>query len=133
AAFVGRSERPAGWFGGYHGQLNYLGRLPYVAELATESDVVHWCSKEPGGLLIVRLPQSDAESGREFYSRLRMYDREAVPKSEQAVLAAGLKAAAELPWESGLRGVLYVQWVRSGLREQPYVIVEFGEQRGATE
>lgn len=133
AAFVGRSERPAGWFGGYHGQLNYLGRLPYVAELATESDVVHWCSKEPGGLLIVRLPQSDAESGRAFYSRLRMYDREAVPKSEQAVLAAGLKAAAELPWESGLRGVLYVQWVRSGLREQPYVIVEFGEQRGATE
>ena len=133
AAFVGRSQRPAGWFGGYHGQLNYLGRLPHVAELAGESDVVRWLSAKPDGLLIVRLPQSDAVSAGELYSRLKKHDREAVPRSEQAALAAALAAAVELPDESSMLGVVYVQWVRSGLREQPYVILEFGEQHSAVE
>jgi hypothetical protein len=43
------------------------------------------------------------------------------------LLAAELKAACELPCESQMSGVLYVQWVRSGLRDQPYVIAEFRE------
>jgi hypothetical protein len=43
------------------------------------------------------------------------------------MLAEELRSALELPCESKLSGVLYVQWVRSGLREQPYVIAEFRE------
>jgi len=49
------------------------------------------------------------------------------------LLWRGLAAAVELPDESSMRGVVYVQWVRSGLREQPYVILEFGEQHSAVE
>ena len=38
AAFARETGRPTGWFGGYHGQLNYLGRIRSVAELMEEQD-----------------------------------------------------------------------------------------------
>lgn len=127
AQFVRESNRPAGWFGGYHGQLNYLGGLPFVAELPAEPEVSQWLSDQPCGILIVRLtrPQTDAE--RALYARLRRLDRKVVAEAEGVLLAAELKAACELPCESQMSGVLYVQWVRSGLRDQPYVIAEFRE------
>ncbi len=125
AEFVRNSNRPVGWFGGYHGQLNYLGGLQFVAELRGEPDVSEWLSEQPGGILIVRLARPESEVEASLYVRLRRHDREVVAEAERGMLAEELRSALELPCESKLSGVLYVQWVRSGLREQPYVIAEF--------
>ncbi len=127
AEFVRNSNRPVGWFGGYHGQLNYLGGLQFVAELRGEPDVSEWLSEQPGGILIVRLARPEGEVEASLYVRLRRHDREVVAEAERGMLAEELRSALELPCESKLSGVLYVQWVRSGLREQPYVIAEFRE------
>ena len=127
AEFVRNSNRPVGWFGGYHGQLNYLGGLQFVAELRGEPDVSEWLSEQPGGILIVRLARPESEVEASLYVRLRRHDREVVAEAERGMLAEELRSALELPCESKLSGVLYVQWVRSGLREQPYVIAEFRE------
>jgi 4-amino-4-deoxy-L-arabinose transferase-like glycosyltransferase len=127
AEFVRKSNRPVGWFGGYHGQLNYLGGLQFVAELRGEPDVSEWLSEQPGGILIVRLARPESEVEASLYVRLRRHDREVVAEAERGMLAEELRSALELPCESKLSGVLYVQWVRSGLREQPYVIAEFRE------
>jgi 4-amino-4-deoxy-L-arabinose transferase-like glycosyltransferase len=127
AEFVRNSNRPVGWFGGYHGQLNYLGGLQFVAELRGEPDVSEWLSEQPGGILIVRLARPESEVEASLYVRLRRHDREVVAEAERGMLAEDLRSALELPCESKLSGVLYVQWVRSGLREQPYVIAEFRE------
>jgi 4-amino-4-deoxy-L-arabinose transferase-like glycosyltransferase len=127
AEFVRNSNRPVGWFGGYHGQLNHLGGLQFVAELRGEPDVSEWLSEQPGGILIVRLARPESEVEASLYVRLRRHDREVVAEAERGMLAEELRSALELPCESKLSGVLYVQWVRSGLREQPYVIAEFRE------
>lgn len=127
AEFVRNSNRPVGWFGGYHGQLNYLSGLQFVAELRGEPDVSEWLSEQPGGILIVRLARPESEVEASLYVRLRRHDREVVAEAERGMLAEELRSALELPCESKLSGVLYVQWVRSGLREQPYVIAEFRE------
>lgn len=127
AEFVRNSNRPVGWFGGYHGQLNYLGGLQFVAELRGEPAVSEWLSEQPGGILIVRLARPESEVEASLYVRLRRHDREVVAEAERGMLAEELRSALELPCESKLSGVLYVQWVRSGLREQPYVIAEFRE------
>jgi len=127
AEFVRNSNRPVGWFGGYHGQLNYLGGLQFVAELPGEPEVSQWQSEQPGGMLIVRLARPESEAEALLYARLKRHDRRAVAEAERGMLAEELRLALELPCESKLSGVLYVQWVRSGLREQPYVIAEFRE------
>lgn len=127
AQFVKNSNRPAGWYGGYHGQLNYLGGLQLVAELPGEPEALRWLSEQPDGLLIVRLTRPATADENSLYARLRTYDRQAVSEAERGRLADELKATFDLPCESTMRGVLYVQWVRSGLRDQPFVIAEFVE------
>jgi 4-amino-4-deoxy-L-arabinose transferase-like glycosyltransferase len=129
AAFARETGRPTGWFGGYHGQLNYLGRIRSVAELMEEQDVAAWLQEHAAGQLIVRLKRAENELEHGLYGRLQVHDRRAVPAEQQAILATELKSVLDLPLESRLSRVVYAQWVRSGLRVQPYVIVEFEPER----
>jgi hypothetical protein len=79
--------------------------------------------------MLQRVKRAENELEYGLYGRLQVHDRRAVPADQQAILATELKSVLDLPLESRLSRVVYAQWVRSGLRVQPYVIVEFAPER----
>ncbi|MFM8477964.1 MAG: ArnT family glycosyltransferase, partial [Planctomycetaceae bacterium] len=116
---------PAGWLGGYHGQLNFAGRLQRVEELADSEALEAWLAKSREVVVTVRLPR-DSPVERELLRELGQLDRGVVGFEAGSRLAGELQQADLIPVAQGVSArVEFVQRLRTGLRDAFFVLVRY--------
>jgi hypothetical protein len=123
--------RPTMWYGGYHGQLNYLGQIRHVHEASNREDLSRWLSQHPDGLLIMRLSSANGQM-----LRVAGVAHSATPASLKTPLTSpqAEKISQILRAEPIFKGheweptVTELYWVRTGLTSAAYVFVEFEKQ-----
>jgi hypothetical protein len=119
------------WYGGYHGQLNYLGQIRHVHEASNREDLSRWLSQHPDGLLIMRLSSANGQM-----LRVAGVAHSATPASLKTPLTSpqAEKISQILRAEPIFKGheweptVTELYWVRTGLTSAAYVFVEFEKQ-----
>jgi hypothetical protein len=116
---------PAGWLGGYHGQLNFAGRMLRVEELADAAALEAWLAKSGEVVVTVRLPR-DTPIERELLRELAQLDRGVVGLEAGRRLAGDLQGAELIPSPRGVAArVEFVQRLRTGLRDAFFVLVRY--------
>jgi len=116
---------PAGWLGGYHGQLNFAGRMLRVEELADESALKTWLEKCCEVVVTVRLPRGEPLTAS-LLVELGDLDRRR-PDNESGIrLAEELRRTGVIPGVSkAVVSIEFVQRLRTGLRDSFFVLVRY--------
>lgn len=125
ADFVAHCDRPVGWFGEHHGQINFIGRIPRVKELLTEEDIRNWVRENPGSVVVIRLSASNNSDWTPILPTLQESDRSRPNPAAQQMLADFLASHPQFPVSDQRPQVLYVQWMRRGLKRHPYLVVTY--------
>ena len=130
ATAAARSGVPAGWLGGYHGQLNFAGRMLRVEELADECALKTWLEKCGEVVLTVRLPRGEPLT-ESLLGELGDWDRRRPEDEAGMSLAEELRGAGVIPGLSGASvRIEFVQRLRTGLRDSFFVLVRYRRQSG---
>ena len=120
---------PAGWFGGYHGQLNFAGRLRRVEELPDAESVSQWLQSHGEVVLTVRLPRGEPMTA-ELMQELWKLDRQRPDEATGERLAVRLREAGVIPGVRARMRLEFVQQLRTGLRESVFVLVRLWQVEG---
>jgi 4-amino-4-deoxy-L-arabinose transferase-like glycosyltransferase len=131
ADFVAQWNRPVGWFGEYHGQINFIGKIPRVKELLTEEDIRNWVRENPNSAVILRLSASEGSIWTDILPVLEEADRSQPNLAAQRRLARFLGTHPEFPLSDKKPHVLYVQWMRRGLKRHPCLVVTYTDAAGS--
>lgn len=130
AGVAASSGRPIAWFSNYHGQLNFLGKIPRVDAPEVEADLAEWLTQHPAGVAVVRLRIARNDES-ELVRLLRAMDRSVPRETDVERLSVLLANEPQMPMKTRKPLVRYVQWIRTGLTLTPLLLVEF--QQPATE
>lgn len=125
ARAVAASGVPAGWPGGYHGQLNFAGRIRRVEELADEAALENWLGKFGDVVVTVRLPRVEFLPAW-LEPELGRLDRRRPAADVGVRLAGELQGAGMIPRpRSSSARLEFVQRLRTGLRDSFFVLVRY--------
>lgn len=124
AGIVRQTDRPVAWFGGYHGQINFVGRILRVEKCPKEESLRDWINTNPDGVVVIRLPSSN-DTWNEIRPVLRQIDRAVPTETEQQFLRSYFANHKEFPLAEHSPKILYVQWIRSGLYDSPHLVVSY--------
>lgn len=123
AASAARHEGGVAWYGGYHGQLNYLGEISHVHEAENREDLSSWLTQHPRGVLIMRLSSAHATL---------LQDADILPSNSIPLTASHAERIAQIlrddlnftghDWQPT---VAELYWIRTGLPLAPHVVVRF--------
>lgn len=116
-------ESGVAWYGGYHGQLNYLGKIRRVYEAENHEDFSEWLTEHQQGVLIMRLSSANA---------MLLQDADILPSNSIPLTASQAERITQIlhddqnfvgnEWQPK---VAELYWIRTGLRIAPHVIVRF--------
>ncbi len=124
ASFVGQTNRPICWYKGYHGQINFIGRIAKVTEVSIEDDLQEWLNGEPDGVVVMRLSHSDP-AWSNVLPMLENIDRASPTTEQEQAIISALRSTEGFPVRTRVSRVLYVQWIRSGLRSSPHLVLKY--------
>ena len=118
------------WYGGYHGQLNYLGSISYIHETRNREELSEWLTDHRNGLLIVRLSQANVAQLKDA----GIDASNSVPPSatQMQQISEIVRADEEFPCYDWQPAVTQLYWIRRGLPLDPYAVVHFDDPPGAT-
>jgi 4-amino-4-deoxy-L-arabinose transferase-like glycosyltransferase len=125
ATAAATSGVPAGWLGGYHGQLNFAGRMRRVEELADEAALRRWLTKCGEVVVTVRLPRGEPLT-ESLLGELAGLDRRRPDDESGASVAEELRGLGVIPGVSeAFVRIEFVQRLRTGLRDSFFVLVRY--------
>ncbi len=123
AAVAARYEGGVAWYGGYHGQLNYLGKIRHVYEAENPEDFSKWLTEHPQGVLIMRLSSANAKL---------LQDADILPSNSMPLTASQADRITQIlrddqnfvghQWQPKVTDIF---WIRTGLRIASRVVVRF--------
>ncbi len=123
AAAAARYEGGVAWYGGYHGQLNYLGKIRHVYEAENPEDFSKWLTEHPQGVLIMRLSSANAKL---------LQDADILPSNSMPLTASQAERITQIlrddhsfvghQWQPKVTDIF---WIRTGLRIASRVVVRF--------
>jgi 4-amino-4-deoxy-L-arabinose transferase-like glycosyltransferase len=125
--YVASSRRPIAWYGEYHSQLNFAGRLEHLAVARSGDDLRAWMESNPQGLVIFRLA-SEGKTWSEFLmisaAEPTATERGQIPNSAQRALIDRILAEkAEFADLENKPQPEFIFWIRNGLKRKPFVIL----------
>ncbi|MFO0939309.1 MAG: glycosyltransferase family 39 protein [Pirellulales bacterium] len=122
ANYVTESKVPVVWYGEYHAQLNFAGRMKPIDWAMTADELQDWMGNHDGGIVVTRLTGGeDVALWNQFLatqdSQMSSHPTEEQQRLLKSILAQRLEfSALAQPPETKA-----IYWVRMGLNKKPYV------------
>ena len=125
ASVAASHEGSVAWYGGYQGQLNYLGGIRYVEEIADPQELSTWLTEHRSGMVIMRL-------SRAYIATLENAGIDAsqsVPLSSVQIdqITQILRTDVGFPGHDWQPTVTELHWIRRGLPVDPVVVLRFDD------
>lgn len=124
ARFAGSCNRPLAWYGVYHGQLTFAGRINYVHETPTEQSLELWLKENPDGAVIYRIP-SAVQDFSPIIKYLRTVDGPVSGPKQRSELADLLGHHHRVPLSNQEPEAIAVYWIRRGLIVDPVLVLTY--------
>jgi 4-amino-4-deoxy-L-arabinose transferase-like glycosyltransferase len=120
---VASHEGDVGWYGSYHGQINYVGKIRHVFVPENVDELAEWLQSHPSAVFIVRLSKINAASlnaaGIESTIEGRLSD------SQADTIHQIIRADASFPGHDWQPVATDLHWIRTGLPLVPFVVVRY--------
>ena len=125
ASVAASHEGSVAWYGGYQGQLNYLGGIRYVEEIADPQELSTWLTEHRSGMVIMRLSRATIATLKNAGIDA---SHSAASSSEQiAQITQILRTDDAFPGHDWQPTVTQVYWIRRGLPVDPVVVLRFDD------
>lgn len=122
ANYVAESRAPVVWYGEYHAQLNFAGRLKPIDWAVSAEDLQQWVANHDGGIVVTRLTgEGDVELWQQFLATQSTQSSSSPTEEQQTLLKSILAQRSEFATLSELPETKAIYWVRLGLNKKPYV------------
>jgi len=123
AAAAARHEGGVAWYGGYHGQLNYQGKIRHVHEANNREDLSNWLTQHQHGVLIMRLSSANAS----LLKDAEIGPSRGIPltKPQTEKITQILRDDQNFTGHEWQPTATELYWIRTGLTLAPHVIVRF--------
>ncbi len=120
AQYVAQSKSPTVWYGEYHAQLNFAGRLKPI-DWATSAEELHrWIESNDSGVVVMRLV-GEGDQWKRFLAT-EGSQASSLPTDEQkALLRTVLAQKSEFAELAQAPEPVAIYWIRHGLHKKPHV------------
>lgn len=122
ATYVADSKSPIVWYGEYHGQLNFAGRVPNIDAAKTDQDLDRWIDEHNGGMVVTRL-NTDTEAGKRLLETELTHETHQPTDLQRQLIDEVLSHRAEFSRMEHMPTVVSIYWIRLGLKKKPYVVL----------
>ena len=128
ADIAARHEGSVAWYGGYHGQLNYLGRIRYVEEIEDPQELAKWLTEHRSGMVIMRLPRPTIAA----LTNAGIEASGSVPLTsvQMEQITQVLRTDDAFPGRDWQPTVTQLYWIRRGLPVDPVAVLRFDDPPG---
>ena len=128
AGSVASHDGNVAWYGSYHGQLNYLGKIRHVAVPENPDDLAEWLKDHRDGVLVVRL--SYAMTARLKDAGIDASNSKSLSSAQAEQITQILRSDSEFPGHKWQPTVIHMHWIRTGLPLAPMVVLRFKKPPG---
>lgn len=118
--YFAKSKSPILWYGEYHSQLNFAGRMSRIDAALTDQQFYKWIEKNDGGIVVTRL-SSEGEYGRKLASTEHSQIDHQPTEFQKELIAEILSQKTEFANLKELPKPVSIFWIRKGLKKKPYV------------
>jgi hypothetical protein len=119
ANYVATLKRPIVWYGEYHAQLNFAGRLDHIDVAYTPAELESWVRQHPGGLMLTRL-LGDGPEWKEFVAAGQQQIDARLSTEQVALIRRVVAAKSEYSAYANATPIA-IHWVRQGLHKKPHI------------
>lgn len=128
AEMAAGNEGDVAWYGGYEGQLNYLGGIRHVEQISDPQELASWLTNHRSGILIRRL--SDASIAALKNSGINASNSVPLTSLQIKQISQFLRTYDAFPSHNWQPTVMQLHWIRRGLRIHPIAVLRFGNPPG---
>lgn len=122
AAYVAESKSPIVWYGEYHGQLNFAGRVPNIDAAKTDGDLDRWLEEHNGGLVVTRM-NADCDAGRLLLETETTQETNQPTELQRHLIEDALSQRIEFSRMEQKPTAVSIFWIRQGLKKKPHVVL----------
>ena len=121
-------EGGVAWYGGYHGQLNYLGGIRHVEEIGDPQKLSTWLTEHRSGMVIMRLSRANIEA----LKNAGIDASNSVPLSSVQIDQSSqiLRTDESFPGHDWQPTVTQFYWIRRGLPVDPIAVLRYDDPLG---
>ncbi len=128
ASVAASHEGGVAWYGGYQGQLNYLGGIRYVEEIADAQELSTWLTEHRSGMVVMRLPRATIAALNN--AGIDASNRVPLSSVQMGQITQILRTDDAFPSHDRQPTVIQLHWVRRGLPVDPVAVLRFDDPLG---
>ncbi len=125
ASIAASHEGGVAWYGGYHGQLNYLGGIRYVEEIADPQELSTWLTEHRHGMVIMRLPR--ATTATLMNAGIDASNSAPLSSEQIAQITQILRTDDAFPGHDWQPTATQLHWIRRGLPVDPIAVLRYDD------
>ncbi len=122
ATYVAQSKSPIVWYGEYHGQLNFAGRVPNIDAAKTDKDLDRWLDEHNGGLVVTRM-NADCEAAKRLFETEPTHTSNQPTDLQRQLIDEVLSQRVEFSRMEQKPTAVSIYWIRQGLKKKPHVVL----------
>lgn len=116
------------WYGRYHGQLNYLGRIRYVEETSDPQELSIWLTDHRNGMVIMRLSRATIATLKN--AGIDASNSAALSSEQIARITQILRTDDAFPGHDWQPTITQLHWIRRGVPVDPIAVLRYDDPRG---
>ncbi len=121
-------EGGVAWYGGYHGQLNYLGGIRYVEEIGDPQELSTWLTEHRNGMVIMRLSRATIATLKN--AGIDASNSAALSSEQIARITQILRTDDAFPGHDWQPTITQLHWIRRGVPVAPIAVLHYDDPRG---
>lgn len=131
ASYFRQSDAPIVWYGEYHDQLNFAGRMSTIDAALTAPELFEWMARNPDSIVVTRLTSTGDLWQRFLKTEATQVDPQPTLQ-QQEMLRDILAQREEFAAMASPPSVESIFWIRLGLKKKPYVALRIRSEQTAT-